>query len=395
MVRVHWWAAVPGLGTVTPGIRVSSNAEPNPPDGHTAVTRAPVRKVIHIDMDAFYASVEQRDNPGLRGRPVVVGHAAKRGVVVSASYEARRFGIHSAMPSMAALRKCGELLFVPARFDVYRAVSHQIHAIFSDYTSLVEPLSLDEAYLDVTDNRRMLPSATATATEIRSRIREETGLTASAGISYNKFLAKLASDYRKPNGQFVITPEMGPDFVAALPVGKFHGIGAVTAAKMNSLGIFTGADLRNQSLLFLQRHFGRSGLWYYEVARGEDHRLVMADRPRRSTGAETTFAEDLTEPAAVEAGIRAMVEDVWAWCQKERSFGHTVTVKIKFADFRKVTRSHTLSTPVASRTLLLETSFALVRTVYPLTLGIRLVGVTVSNFRDATERQLSLRFRPS
>ena len=351
----------------------------------------PMRKVIHIDMDAFYASVEQRDDPGLRGRPVAVGYGAKRGVVAAASYEARAFGVRSAMPSTTAMRKCTELIFVPPRFDVYREVSQQIQTIFADYTPLIEPLSLDEAYLDVTDNRRGLPSATTTATEIRSRVLEETGLTASAGISYNKFLAKLASDHRKPNGQFVITPAMGAAFVEALPVGKFHGVGSVTAAKMNGLGIFTGMDLRNQSLAFLQRHFGKSGSWYYEIARGEDHRAVVADRPRKSSGSETTFAEDLVEPAAVEAGVRAMVDDVWAWCQQAQSFGQTVTVKIKFADFRQVTRSRTLSEPVTSHAALLETSIPLVRAVYPLTLGIRLVGVAVSNFRDHVgDRQLSL-----
>ena len=241
---------------------------------------SPIRKIIHIDMDAFYASVEQRDDPSLRGRPVAVGHGAKRGVVAAASYEARVFGVRSAMPSTTAMRKCTDLVFVPPRFDVYRAVSRQIQTIFADYTSLIEPLSLDEAYLDVTENRRGIPTATATAAEIRARILDETGLTASAGISYNKFLAKLASDHRKPNGQFVITPAMEPGFIEGLPVGKFHGVGPVTAAKMNGLGIVTGADLRYQSITFLQLHFGKSGAWYYAIARGEDDRPVVPDRPR-------------------------------------------------------------------------------------------------------------------
>jgi DNA polymerase IV len=351
----------------------------------------PIRKVIHVDMDAFYASVEQRDNPGLRGRPVAVGHGVKRGVVAAASYEARTFGVRSAMPSTTALRKCSELVFVAPRFDVYRAVSQQIRAIFADYTSLVEPLSLDEAYLDVTENRRGLPTATATAAEIRARISDETGLTASAGISYNKFLAKLASDHRKPNGQFAITPNMGPRFIEVLPVGKFHGIGPVTAAKMKGLGILTGADLRRQSIAFLQLHFGKSGGWYYAIARGEDDRPVVSDRPRKSSGSETTFAEDLTDPTAVEAGVQAMADEVWTWCEKTHAFGHTVTVKIKFADFRQVTRSRTLHTPIASRALLLETCTALVKQVYPPTTGIRLVGVTVSNFRgEPPSHQLGL-----
>ena len=352
---------------------------------------SPIRKIIHIDMDAFYASVEQRDDPRLRGRPVAVGHGAKRGVVAAASYEARVFGVRSAMPSTTAMRKCADLVFVPPRFDVYRAVSRQIQTIFADYTSLIEPLSLDEAYLDVTENRRGIATATATAAEIRARILGETGLTASAGISYNKFLAKLASDHRKPNGQFVITPAMGPGFIEGLPVGKFHGVGPVTAAKMNGLGIVTGADLRCQSIAFLQLHFGKSGAWYYAIARGEDDRPVVPDRPRKSSGSETTFAEDLTDPIAIEAGVRAMADDVWAWCQKAQAFGHTVTVKIKFADFRQATRSRTLNVPVTSQALLLETSIALVSQVYPLRIGIRLVGVTVSNFRDQLPvRQLNL-----
>jgi DNA polymerase-4 len=350
-----------------------------------------VRKIIHIDMDAFYASVEQRDDPSLRGRPVAVGHAAKRGVVAAASYEARKFGVRSAMPSTTALRQCPELVFVPPRFDVYRAVSEQIRRVFADYTSLVEPLSLDEAYLDVTQNLRGIPTATATAEDIRARILTETGLTASAGISYNKFLAKLASDHRKPNGQFVITPEMGPGFIEELSIGKFHGVGPVTADKMKALDIRTGADLRSKSLAFLQQHFGRSGAWYYAISRGEDDRLVMPDRPRRSSGSETTFAEDLTAPDLIEAGVKAMADDVWAWCEKHQVFGQTVTVKIKYADFRHVTRSRTLQAPVATREQLHEVSVSLVQSVYPVTLGIRLVGVSLSKLdAGSAPQQLEL-----
>src|SRR6202049_3764428 len=281
-----------------------------------AMSEADTRKIIHGDMDAFYASVEQRDDAALQGRPVAVGYAARRGVVAAASYEARAFGVRSAMPSSTALRKCPDLVFVPPRFEVYRAVSRQIRAIFADYTALIEPLSLDEAYLDVSENLRGLPSASATAKEIRARILAETGLTASAGISYNKFLAKLASDCRKPNGQFVITPAMGAAFVEALPVGKFHGVGPVTAAKMNGLGIFTGADLRRQSLAFLQQHFGKSGPWYHAIANGEDDRPVVPNRSRKSSGSETTFATDLTDPADIEAGVQAMADEVWSWCEK-------------------------------------------------------------------------------
>lgn len=351
-----------------------------------------VRKIIHVDMDAFYASVEQRDDPALRGRPIAVGHGGGRGVVAAASYEARTFGVRSAMPSGTALRRCPELVFVPPRFEVYRAVSQQIRAIFADYTHLIEPLSLDEAYLDVTTNLRGIATASATASEIRARILEETGLTASAGISYNKFLAKLASDHRKPNGQFVVTPSMGAAFVEVLPVGKFHGIGPVTAKKMNDLGIFTGADLKQHPAEFLQFHFGKAGPWYYGLARGEDHRAVVPDRPRKSSGSETTFANDLTDPAEIENAVQAMADDVWAWCDKTQAFGRTVTVKIKYADFQQATRSRTSSAPITSQGDLRELSIALTRSVYPLRNGIRLVGVTVSGFESGNREagQLSL-----
>jgi len=350
------------------------------------------RKIVHVDMDAFFASVEQRDDPALRGRPVAVGHAAARGVVAAASYEARRFGVRSAMPSTTAQRKCPDLVFVPPRFEVYRAVSAQIHAIFSDYTDLIEPLSLDEAYLDVTADRRGLGTASATAEEIRRRILEETGLTASAGISYNKFLAKLASDQNKPNGQFVVAPGRGEAFVEDLPVRRFYGVGPVTAAKMEGLGIRTGADLRRQSLAFLQHHFGKSGPWYHAIARGRDDRAVNPDRTRKSSGSETTFASDLTDPDAIEAGVAAMADDVWAWCEKTGSRGRTVTVKVKWADFRQSTRSRSLSEPVASCEALHEVSRLLVRSLYPPSWGVRLVGVSLSNLETtgAAANQLVL-----
>jgi DNA polymerase-4 len=350
-----------------------------------------VRKIIHIDMDAFYASIEQRDNPELRGKPVAVGYAAKRGVVAAASYEARAFGVRSAMPSATAQRKCPDLIFVPPRFDVYRAVSKEIHAIFLDYTPLVEPLSLDEAYLDVTENLRGIATASETAKEIRARILERTGLTASAGVSYNKFLAKLASDQRKPNGQFVVPPELGAAFVEGFPVGRFHGVGPVTAGKMKGLGIHTGADLKRQTLAYLEEHFGKSGRWYYGIARGEDARPVVPNRARKSSGSETTFSEDLFAPADIEAGICAMADDVWRWCEKTTTYGHTVTVKVKYADFRQVTRSQTVSMPIRTQAALRELSVALVRTVYPVTVGVRLVGVSVSKLvRDEAMPQLEL-----
>ena len=354
-----------------------------------------IRKIIHIDMDAFYASVEQRDREELRGHPVAVGSARARGVVAAASYEARKFGVHSAMPSTTALRKCPQLIFVAPRFEVYRAVSRQIRSIFFEYTALVEPLSLDEAYLDVTANLRHLPSASDTAQQIRQRIVDWTGLTASAGISYNKFLAKLASDYKKPNGQYVVTPAMGPAFVAGLGIGKFHGVGPVTAAKMNKLGIFTGADLKQQSLEFLVKHFGKSGPWYYDIARGLDDRPVEPDRPRKSSGSEVTLLEDLHDPEAVEAAVLEQADEVWAWCEKAGAFGHTVTVKIKYADFHQLTRARTLAKAVTAHADLRAIAVALTRSIYPLADGVRLVGVTVSHFpaeEDETPDQLGFDF---
>jgi DNA polymerase IV len=340
-----------------------------------------IRKIIHVDMDAFYASVEQRDDPNLQGKPVAVGHPAKRGVVAAASYEARAFGVRSAMPSIVAARKCAELVFVPPRFEVYREVSKQAQAIFRDYTPLVEPLSLDEAYLDVTENIRGIPTAWETAKEIRARIYEETKLTASAGISCNKFLAKIASDARKPNGQFAIIPDQAEAFVAILPVAKFHGVGPKTTARMHALGIETGADLRRQTLDFLQRNFGKAGSWYYDIARGQDDRLVQADRERKSSGSETTFSEDLTDPIQIEAGVLAMADDVWTWCEKTDVRGRTVTVKIKWADFQISTRSRSIEMTIQTREKLHQVALDLVRLVFPPPRGVRLVGVTVSNFR--------------
>jgi len=349
-----------------------------------------VRKILHIDMDAFYASVEQRDDPALRGKPVAVGSASARGVVAAASYEARAFGVKSALPSVTALRRCPDLVFVRPRFDVYKSVSRQIHAIFAEFTPIIQPLSLDEAYLDVTANLRDLPTAWATAKAIRARIREETGLTASAGISYNKFLAKLASDHRKPNGQFAVTPDMGEAWVETLPVSRFHGVGPVTARKMHALGIETGGDLRGKSRAFLAEHFGSAADWYYAIARGIDHRPVNPDRIRKSSGSETTFRSDLTEPADIEAGVLEMAEDVWRWCDSAQAFGRTVTVKVKYRDFQQITRSRSATRPIRSREDLYEASLALVRSVLPTPKGIRLVGVTVSNFDGADAEALPL-----
>lgn len=336
-------------------------------------------------MDAFYASVEQRDDPALKGKPVAVGYAARRGVVAAASYEARRFGVHSAMPSITAMRLCPDLIFVAPRFDVYRLVSNQIHSIFSDYTKLIEPLALDEAYLDATENLQNIPTAWATAKIIRARILKETGLTASAGISYNKFLAKLASGQRKPNGQFAITPEMGEAFIETLPVDKFHGVGPVTAKKMHALGIHNGADLKARSLKDLWDNFGKSGLWYHDIARGQDDREVNPHRERKSASSETTFAEDLTDPAAIETSVLTLADEMWAWLETSGSRARTVTVKIKWADFQQSTRRRSLKIPFNDHNQLREVALELIRLVFPPAKGIRLVGVGLSSFTTNTE----------
>src|SRR5262249_46030879 len=285
-------------------------------------------------MDAFYASVEQRDNPGLRGKPVAVGGSRARGVVAAASYEARKFGVRSAMPSVTARQKCPDLIFVQPRFDVYKEVSLQVVAICTEHTAIIEPLSLDEAYLDVTENFQGIMSATEIAERIKAQIRAETQLTASAGVSYNKFLAKLASDYRKPDGLFVITPGMAPVFVAELSVAKFHGVGPVTAAKMNKLGIYTGLDLRGQTQAFLNAHFGKAGDYFYPLARAEDDRPVVADHARKSLGAERTFSRDLLSWEEVAPALEPVFAKLWAAYNRHGLTARTMTVKIKYANFQ-------------------------------------------------------------
>lgn len=342
------------------------------------------RKIIHIDMDAFYASVEQRDDPGLRGRPVAVGGSEVRGVVAAASYEARVYGVRSAMPSVTAKRRCPGLVFVPPRFDVYRAVSAQIREIFAEHTDLIEPLSLDEAYLDVSENKHGIPIASEIATLIRARIKEVTGLNASAGISYCKFLAKMASDLNKPNGQAVITPNKGPSFVGALAVKKFHGVGPATAEKMERLGIYTGADLKAKPLAYLQQHFGKAGGWYYRIARGIDNRPVEPDRPRKSIGAEDTFRVDLFDRESVYLEIDTLIAKVWRLCESKQIRGRTVTLKVKYANFQQITRSRTVSLPFRNAAEVEELSRALLDPLFPVEKGIRLVGVTVSSLEGAT-----------
>ena len=337
------------------------------------------RKIIHVDMDAFYASVEQRDNPELRGKPVAVGGARERGVVAAASYEARKFGVRSAMPSVTARRKCPDLIFVKPRFDVYKQVSLQIRAIFSRYTPIIEPLSLDEAYLDVTDNLKGIGSATEIAKRIRAEIRAETQLTASAGVSYNKFLAKLASDHRKPDGLFVITPAMGPGFVEGLTVERIHGVGPATAAKMNRLGILTALDLRAKDPAFLLTHFGKAGLHYYNICRGIDHRPVHADRVRKSVGAETTFSRDLASFDEMKAELAPLIEKVWRYCVSSGVRARTVTLKVKFADFQIITRSRTGVSPVTDFGMFASISADLLAAQCPMQKKVRLIGVSLTS----------------
>jgi DNA polymerase-4 len=352
----------------------------------------PPRKIIHVDMDAFYASVEQRDDPSLKGKPVAVG-GGHRGVVTAASYEARPFGVRSAMPSVTAKRRCPDLIFVKPRFDVYRAVSQQIRAIFFDYTDLVEPLSLDEAYLDVTEDRHRLGSARAIAEDIRRRIRDECRLTASAGVSYCKFIAKLASDYRKPDGLTVITPERGPDFVASLPIARFHGVGPVTARKMERLGIFTGADLREWSVPALQAKFGSSADWYWRIARGIDDREVKPDRPYKSVSAERTFDEDLRDPHRLAAELERIAGYAWDRVARAEVAGRTVTLKIKFGDFTTITRSKSFGSCVPDLPAFTATGQVLLNALHPLSKGIRLLGLGLHNLtdvKDPTPAQLGL-----
>ncbi len=355
------------------------------------VKSAPQRKIIHIDMDAFYASVEQRDDPELRGKPVAVGGTRERGVVAAASYEARKFGIRSAMPSVTARRKCPQLIFVKPRFEVYRAVSCQVRGILAEYTPLIEPLALDEAYLDVTENLKAITSATEIAEQIRASIRRETGLTASAGVSYNKFLAKMASDERKPDGLFVITPRMGPSYVENLPVGRFHGIGPVTCARMEGLGIRNGGDLRAQTISFLQRHFGKAAPYYFAVARGIDERPVRADRIRKSVGAERTFDVDLFTVEEAWVAIGPLIAKVWGYCEESTIRGRTVTLKAKFTDFQQITRSRTGEGPPPTQAAIEAIGFELLQSLFPVSKGIRLLGVTLSSLAAETGGTYQLR----
>jgi len=350
-----------------------------------------LRKIIHVDMDAFYASVEQLDNPELRGKAIAVGGGSKRGVVSAASYEARKFGVKSAMSGALAQKLCPHLIFVKSNFDRYREVSQQIRKIFFEYTDLVEPLSLDEAYLDVTENKMGNPSATLIAQEIRKKIKEKTGLNASAGISINKFVAKIASDYNKPNGQKTVYPKEIASFLEALEIRKFHGVGKVTAEKMYGLGIFTGKDLKEKSLEFLAENFGKSGPYYYNAVRGIHLSEVKPNRIRKSLGAERTFSENISSEVYMLERLEHIAEEIERRLKKSKVAGKTVTLKIKYSDFSLHTRSKTLSYFIASKELILETAKEL---LYQEKMkdSVRLLGISLSNLN--TDKKVKVENEP-
>lgn len=352
------------------------------------------RKIIHVDMDAFYASVEQRDHPELRGKPVAVGGLpSQRGAVCAASYEARRFGIHSAMPSRSAIARCQHLVFIKPRFSVYKAVSSEIRKIFFDYTDLVEPLSLDEAYLDVTVDKREIGSAVMIAQEIRDRIRTELNLTASAGISINKFLAKIASNLNKPDGQSLIAPHQAEAFIEKLPIEDFYGVGPATATKMKALGIHTGADLKQWDQPQLVATFGKVGNYYYRVVRAEDNRPVNPNRIRKSIGAERSFFEDLRERSQMEAALEKIAQEVHERLSNNQKTGYTLTLKIKYDNYDACTRSQTLETPIKEQAEILRLAKGLLLAHVEKGRPVRLLGITLSNLVEPQPySQLSLSF---
>jgi DNA polymerase-4 len=346
-----------------------------------------IRKIIHIDMDAFYASIEQRDNVDYRGKPVAVGHPEARGVVSAASYEARKYGIHSAMPSVTAKKKCPHLIFVKPRFDVYHAVSRQIRDIFLEYTDLVEPLSLDEAFLDVTVNHKNLPSAIVIAKEIRAKIYEETGLIASAGVSYNKFLAKIASDYKKPNGFFVILPQDAVKFIESLKIEQFFGVGKVTAQKMREHGIFSGLDLKNRSETELLQLFGKMGHIFYEYARGIDLREVKPNRIAKSVSSEITFPTDQDSLLLLNVALYNLAGEVIQRVKDESFYGKTITLKVKYSDFKIVTRSKTFTHSITDFYTLWNSGKELLKQVDISQKKIRLLGLGLSNAAHETDKK--------
>ncbi len=346
-------------------------------------------------MDAFFASVEQRDNPELRGKPVAVGGSELRGVVSAASYEARKFGVFSAMPGKLAKAKCPQLIFVKLRFEAYKQVSEQIRKIFAEYTDLIEPLSLDEAYLDVTENKLGIDTATEIAKQIKEKIKTQLHLTASAGISYNKFLAKMASDYRKPDGLFIIKPHQGQAFIEQLEIHKFYGVGKVTAEKMKKLGIHNGADLQKYTELELVQKFGKMGRFYFKIARGIDERPVEASSVRKSIGAENTFGTDLHTKTEIELGLEPIANEVWRRVEKSNNYGRTVTLKIKFSNFDIITRSKSAMDIIHERSFFDKIVAELLDQTWPWELPVRLLGITVSNLESSQSlvgRQLTLNF---
>jgi DNA polymerase IV len=337
-----------------------------------------IRKIIHVDMDAFYASVEQRDNPDLRGKPVAVGGSSKRGVVAAASYEARAFGVRSAMPSITAIRNCPDLIFVKPRFEAYRAVSRQIRTIFQQHTDLIEPLSLDEAYLDVTMDKQGIGSAVKIARQIRAQIRSETGLTASAGVSYNKFIAKIASDQNKPDGLCVILPDQGAEFVAQLPVRRFHGVGPRSAEKMAKLGIATGADLAAHSQEWLCQHFGSYGRYLFNAARGVDDRPVNPSRERKSLGGELTYSDDKRSNQELRSALDEIIDIVWERIERYQTRGRTIVLKARYSDFRTITRSHSPGHVIVKKVEFAALGHKLLDGILPAEMGIRLLGLTLT-----------------
>ena len=346
----------------------------------------PIRKIIHVDMDAFYASVEQLDNPELKGKPVAVGGIGKRGVISAASYEARKFGVRSAMSGVLARRNCPDLVFVRPRFNRYKEISKKIRHIFYDYSDLVEPLSLDEAYLDVTKNKKGNPSASLIAKEIRERIFNEVGLTASAGISINKFIAKVASDYNKPNGQKTVNPEDVIPFLEQLDIRKFYGVGKVTAEKMYQLGIFTGKDLKAKPIDFLQQHFGKSGKYYYYVVRGIHNSEVKSNRIRKSLAAERTFNQNLSSEIFMLEKLEHIAEEVARRLEKSKVAGKTITLKIKYSDFTLQTRSKTLPYFISDKELILDKAKALLYQE-KLSNSVRLLGISLSNLNTEASKK--------
>jgi len=342
-----------------------------------------IKKIIHVDMDAFYASVEQRDNPGLKGKPVIVGGLpGERGVVCAASYEARKFGIHSAMATAFAAKLCPQAVIIRPNFDKYRAASRLIHEIFHEYTDIVEPLSLDEAFLDVTVNKKNMPIATEIAKEIKEKIRQKTGLSASAGVSFCKFLAKAASDYKKPGGLTVVPPSKAIKFIDNLPIGSFYGVGRVTEKKMLSLGIKNGKDLREKSLEFLESNFGSSGEFFYRLCRAEDDRPVETSWERKSIGREITLMEDTNDLSVINLTLKECADDICSYAQKNNVLAKTVTLKLKYHDFRSITRSQTLDDYTANAEEVLACAVSLLNKTDIATTKVRLLGISISGFKE-------------